>query len=83
MRFDRIDVQAYRRLTGSFHFPGEGLGVWGAPNQAGKTRLTMAIAAALYGEAGSSTAAGDGHPPWIAVRLVRGVRRIFLGRLGV
>jgi hypothetical protein len=71
VRINRIDIQGFGPLTGSFCFPADGLGYWGAPNRAGKTALTAAAAAAFYGEADSRAPHSEGEAPWIVVRLTR------------
>ena len=65
MRIERIDIQGFGPLTGTFGFPEHGLGVWGAPNQSGKTTLTHAVATALYGEVGPPSVKDGATPPWI------------------
>jgi hypothetical protein len=49
MRIDRISLEGFGRLDGSFELPQSGLAVWASPNETGKTTLGRAILDALYG----------------------------------
>jgi hypothetical protein len=66
LRIDRIDIDGYGSLSGSFLFPREGLGFWAAGNDTGKSRLVHALTAAFYGP---STPSGEIETGWIMVRL--------------
>lgn len=69
MRIEQIDVDGFGGLTGSFHFPQRGLGLWCAPNEGGKTLLVAAIECLLYGPsdvAGVIPASG-----WIMIRFTQ------------
>jgi hypothetical protein len=49
LRIERIHVEGYGPLSGVFHFPPEGVGLWATPNESGKSALASAIVDALYG----------------------------------
>ncbi|HMB71439.1 MAG TPA: AAA family ATPase, partial [bacterium] len=53
MRIDRLDVEGFGSLSGSFTFPGRGAGLWTTPNGSGKSTLARAVIAALYGAPGA------------------------------
>jgi hypothetical protein len=50
MRIERVVIENCGGVSGTFRFPSRGLALGAAPNEGGKTVLTAAIAAALYGE---------------------------------
>jgi energy-coupling factor transporter ATP-binding protein EcfA2 len=54
MRIERVDVDGFGALSGSFVFPERGLALWATPNGSGKSSLARAVTAALYGAPGAS-----------------------------
>jgi hypothetical protein len=49
MRIRRVDLDGFRRISARFRFAAEGVTLWAVPNGRGKSALSEAIVAALYG----------------------------------
>ncbi len=58
MRIDRIRIDGFGPLRGSFRFADRGVSLWAAPNGRGKSHLPRAIVAALYGAPPGAAGAG-------------------------
>ena len=71
MRIDRVDVDGYRSLAGGFQFPARGLGLWACPNEGGKSALSRAICAALYGAPALANGAAAERSSRVVLRLTR------------